>query len=106
MNMKKTLLLGALLILGVLIIHFSSYSTNPSQGFNVLLYEPFDFAFSVFVVFIFLYINKSYVGVVVIKKKYTELLLIIIYALLFSVVWTVVAFLALVQFHLILGGQL
>ncbi len=106
MNIKKTIVVGILLILGILMIHFSSYSTNPSHGFDVLLYEPFNFAFSVSVVFIFLYINKSYVGIVVINKNYTELLLIILYALLFSVAWTVVAFLALVQFHLILGGQL
>ena len=106
MNIKKALVVGTLLILGILMIHFSSYSTNPSQGFDVLLYEPFNFAFSVFVVFIFLYINKSYMSVVVINKNYTELLLILLYAILFSVIWTVVAFLALVQFHLILGGQL
>lgn len=106
MNIKKTLVVGVMLILGILIMHFSLFSTSPSQGFNLLLYEPFNFAFSVFVFFIFLYINILYIGTVVINKAYTELLLIILYAILFSVIWTVIAFLALVQFHLILGGQL
>lgn len=106
MNLKKSILIGAVLTILILFVQYSSFATNPSVGFDILIYEPFQFAFSFFVGFVFLFINRSYVVPSLAKIDYGKLTVLIIYAIVFSIVWTVISFLLVLQLHLSLGGKL
>jgi hypothetical protein len=73
----------------------------PGTGFSVLLYEPFSFAYPLLasLLFVVLNVNASQkVG----KDKWAD----VIAGIFFTFIWFVIAFLAVGQFHLSLGGTL
>jgi hypothetical protein len=73
----------------------------PGDGLDLLLYKPFDFAYVLLVTCLFLTINIrcSVVG----RKSVGSGLFI---GIVLAIAWFIVAFLALGQLHLSLGGKL
>ena len=73
----------------------------PGVGFDVLLYEPFQFAYALLVT-IFFVIANAYTG----GKQQRNINQSVIVALLIAVLWFFASFLAVAQLHFSLGGKL
>lgn len=104
--LKKTIAWSFVPALFILITEFNAMPTNPGSGFDLLLYEPFYLAFPSLIACLFMYVNRSFVNTPDNKKNITNIISLAIYALVFSMFWTAVVFLVLIQVHLSLGGIL
>jgi len=105
--MNRTLINGFLGLGALAIPLFAEYITAkpgnvPGTGFDVLLYEPFDFAYALLVGSLFLAINIWSATEIEDRSKLQGALL----GILLAVGWFVVAFLSVGQLHLSLGGKL
>ncbi len=76
-----------------------NHSRFSGAGFDVLIYEPFDFGYVLFVWFVF-------GGTNVFLFKDTSKYKVVAYSFGITLIWFVISFLALVQFHISLGGTL
>ena len=76
---------------------------GPGTGFDILLYEPFDFAYFlvVSIIFVALNVRSSYRAV-----GGNALIQGTLYGIFCSLVWFAVSFLAVAQLHVSLGGKL
>ena len=73
----------------------------PGTGFDVLFYEPFDYAYVCLATFLFVALN-AYIA----SKKSMSVWIGAGVGVLLSVVWFAVSFLSVVNLHLSLGGKL
>lgn len=73
----------------------------PGTGFSVLLYEPFEYAYVLLVTACFVVINVRQSA-----KHGRHFVVGALFGIGFSILWFVIAFLAVVQLHLSLGGKL
>jgi hypothetical protein len=81
-----------------------STATNesvPGTGFDVLLYKPFDFAYLVLVA-IFLIGGNCYFS----AQKSSSIFVGAGIGIVVTLIWFVITFLAVAQFHVSLGGKL
>jgi hypothetical protein len=99
----NNLLLGTVLLAIPLAAEFQTATpTNvPGTGFDVLLYEPFEFAFALFTCFLFAALN-AYIS----NKDGNKLWGGAGVGILIALGWFVIAFVAVGQLHLSLGGKL
>ena len=97
------LLIGSALLAIPLVAELQTANPTgvPGIGFDVLLYEPFDFAFVLFASIIFAILN-AYLSRKAGKNPWVGAK----FGILVSVAWFVIAFLAVSQLHLSLGGKL
>ena len=73
----------------------------PGTGYVVLVFEPFQFAYALLAAVFFVIANTYACG-----KQYRNISQSVFVALLITVLWFFVSFLALTQLHLSLGGKL
>ena len=73
----------------------------PGTGFAVLLYEPFQFAYALLATIVFISVN-----VYINKRQNRNMILSVFFGLVLTVAWFLVAFLAVAQLHIHLGGKL
>ncbi len=99
---------NGIVALGALAIPlFAEYTTAgpgnvPGTGFDVLLFEPLDFAYALLVTIIFIALNIWASALQKDGSKFQGALL----GVLLAIGWFVVSFLAVGQLHLSLGGKL
>lgn len=73
----------------------------PGTGFDILLYEPFDFAYVLLAAIFFIGTNISFTG-----KRHQSKKVGMAQGLIITIAWFVVSFLAVGQLHVSLGGKL
>ena len=105
MNLAK--LNGALAFGALLPPLMAEYATAkpgnvPGTGFDILLYEPFDFAYALLVTALFVGANLW----ASIKKEDGSKIHGVLLGILMAIGWFVVSFLAVGQVHISLGGKL
>ena len=103
---NKTLLNGLAFTVLTAIPLIAEVSTTSSgnvsgEGFTVLLYEPFDFAYVLLAGFVFVSLNTYILATE--KKSVVPGISTGIFLLF---IWFIFTFLCIVQFHLSLGGKL
>ena len=99
-NLKYNFLLGLFIVAIPVMAHFFSGRTNPSTGigFDVLLYKPFDFAYIIFTLILFAFIN--------IKFRKNNIKVSVLKSIVWSFDFLIISFLLLSQLHLNMGGNL
>ena len=87
-----------------LVVEYVTASPNniPGTGFDVLLYEPFDFAYILLVTVFFIALN---IRASTLSEKGSKIQGIFI-GIAWAMGWFIVTFLAVGQLHLSLGGKL
>ena len=100
-NFKYSLILALALSVIPSLGHYLTGSSNPGDGigFEILIYEPFNFAYSICAFMVFVIINTKFsssknIGISLVKS------------LAWSAIFFPIAFLLLAQLHLNLGGKL
>ncbi len=73
----------------------------PGTGFDILLYEPFDFAYLLLAAILFIGTNIIFSG-----KRHQSKKVGIVQGFIITIAWFVISFLAVGQLHLSLGGKL
>ena len=105
--MKKRLLINILLFVVLIAVPLvaevltAKPDNVPGTGFDILLYQPFDYAYVILAGILFIALN-SYISV---QQQHSFLAGIGI-GIAILVVWFVVTFLSVSQLHLSLGGKL
>ncbi len=90
-----------MLSIPLIIEYITATAENPGTGFDVLLYEPFDFAYVVLTFIIFLTIN-----IVTSKKLNMSMWKGAGISIGILIPWFVISFLSVAQLHISLGGKL
>ena len=97
---NSILLFFALLAVPLVGEYLTSTPSNvPDTGFDILLYEPFDFAYLLLALFLFVVVNLK-------STKSNQKIRPILNSVIWSFALFVFAFVAVGQLHLKLGGQL
>jgi hypothetical protein len=105
--MKERILINGFLFVTLLAVPLVAEVTTATSdtvsgtGFDVLMYKPFDFAYVLLAGVLFIALN-SYISV----RKHLPVWVGVGLGALLLVTWFVVAFLAVGQLHLSLGGKL
>ena len=83
-------------------LHYISFTPDKTGiGFDVLIYEPFDFAYLLLAVGVFVSVNIYHA-----KSVQGGLFSAVIESSILAVIWFVISVVALMQFHVSLGGTL
>jgi len=73
----------------------------PGTGIDILLYEPFDFAYVLLAAILFISIN-----VVISSRRHQSKVLGLFQGSFITIGWFIISFFAVMQLHLSLGGKL